>query len=156
MKELEEYRTNLIERLEDTARAFQDECLAVQDIYAPLEPGGWNVHQIAVHTRDEDKLVYGLRVRLTALEENPEFPNFSGETHMAEHYNAQEPLREVLTGFVQSVQALAEYLRGLPPEAWSRASRHTTLGSGLTLQSWVEKNLAHITEHLQEVRKKQR
>jgi len=32
-------------------------------------------------------------------------------------------------------------------------SRHTTLGSGLTLQSWVEKDLAHIEEHLETVRK---
>jgi hypothetical protein len=152
MKELEEYRTKLIERLEYTARAFREECLAVQDIYAPLEPGSWNVHQIAVHTRDEDKFVYSLRVHRTAREENPEFPNFDGETYMAEHYNTQEPLNELLNGFVQSVESLAQYLRGLPPKAWSRLSRHTALGSGLTLQSWVEKDLAHITEHLEEVK----
>jgi hypothetical protein len=72
---------------------------------------------------------------------------------MAEHYNAQESLRELLSGFVQSVEALVEYLRSLPHEAWSRVSRHTTLGSGLTLQSWVEKDLAHITEHLEEVKR---
>jgi hypothetical protein len=42
----------------------------------------------------------------------------------------------------------------LPPEAWSRVSRHTNLGRGLTLQSWVEKNLAHIKEHLEEIRKR--
>jgi hypothetical protein len=153
VKELKEYRTKLIKRLENMARAFRDECLALRDPYTPLKAGGWNVHQIAVHTRDVDKLVYGLRVRQTALEENPEFPSFDGETYMGEHYNAQEPLSELLNGFVQSVEALAEYLRGLPPAAWSRVSRHTTLGSGLTLQSWVEKDLAHITEHLEEVRR---
>lgn len=153
MKELEEYRANLLERLEETARAFRDECLAVQDIYVPLGPGGWNVHQIAVHTRDVDKLVYGLRVRQTALEDNPEFLNFDREAYMAEHYDAQEPLSELLNGFVQSVEALIELLRVLPAEAWSRVSRHTNLGRGLTLQSWVEKNLAHIKEHLEEVRK---
>jgi hypothetical protein len=64
-------------------------------------------------------------------------------------------LSELLNGFVQSVEALIELLRALPPQAWSRVSRHTTLGSGLTLQSWVEKNLAHITEHLEEVKKGQ-
>jgi hypothetical protein len=111
------------------------------------------VHQIAVHTRDEDKLIYGLRVRRTALEENPEFANFDSETYMAEHYNAQEPLSELLSGFVQSVEALAGFLHSLPPKAWSRVSRHTTLGSGLTLQSWVEKDLAHITKHLEEVKR---
>lgn len=153
MKELEEYRVNLMQRLEDVAHAFREECLAVGDPYGPVETGGWNVHQIAVHTRDVDKSVYGLRVRRTALEENPEFPNFDGEAYMAEHYDARESLHELLNGFVQSIEALVELLRALPPEAWSRVSQHTTLGTGLTLQTWVEKNLAHIKEHLEEVKK---
>jgi len=153
MKELSEYRMNLMERLEDAAKAFRAESLAVQDAYAPLEKGGWNVHQIAVHTRDVDKLVYGLRVRRTAMEDNPEFPNFDGDAYMAENYDANEPLSELLNRFVESIEALVELLRSLPLEAWSRVSRHTTLGSGLTLQTWVEKNLAHIEEHLETVKK---
>ncbi len=153
MTELEEYRFNLLQALEDSAKAFRAECLAAKDPFAPLEENGWNVHQIAAHTRDEDKLVYGLRVRRTALEENPEFPNFDGEAYMAENYDAKEPLNEMLNGFVQSIEALVELLRALPEEAWSRVSRHTMLGSGLTLQSWVEKDLAHIKEHLDEVKR---
>jgi hypothetical protein len=152
MKELLEYRVNLMEKLEEAAKAFRAACLAVQDPYAPLEEGGWNVHQIAVHTRDIDKLVYGLRVRRTAMEDNPEFPNFNGEAYLADHYDPKESLRELLDGFVRSVEALIELLRALPPEAWSRVSRHTTLGKGLTLQTWVEKNLGHIEEHLEAVR----
>jgi hypothetical protein len=54
---------------------------------------------------------------------------------------------------VGSVQDLAEFLRALPAEAWSRVSRHTTLGRNLTLQTWVEKDLAHIGEHLETVKK---
>jgi hypothetical protein len=75
---------------------------------------------------------------------------------MAEHYDANEPLDELLNGFVQSVQALIELLRALPLKGWSRVSRHTTLGSGLTLQSWVEKHLAHIEEHLQAIKKQRK
>jgi len=153
MKELLEYRMNLMERLEDAAKAFRAECLAAEDPYAPLEEDGWNVHQIAVHTRDVDKLVYGLRVRRTAMEDNPEFPNFDGDAYMAENYNANESLSELLHNFVESVEALVELLRALPDEAWSRLSRHTTLGSGLTLQTWAEKNLAHIEEHLETMKK---
>lgn len=153
MKELLEYRLNLMEELEKAAKSFRAECLAVPDPYEPLETSGWTVHQIAVHTRDVDKLVYGLRIRRTALEDNPEFPNFDGEAYMADHYDAKESLPELLDGFVQSVEALIELLRALPPEAWSHVSRHTTLGSGLTLQTWVEKNLGHIKEHLEAVKK---
>ena len=44
-------------------------------------------------------------------------------------------------------------LRALPAEAWSRESRHATMGSGFTLQTWVERGLAHIEEHVETVRK---
>jgi len=153
MKELKEYRVNLINRLEKAATAFRDECLAVQDPYAALEENGWSVHQIAVHTRDSDRLVYGLRVRRTAMEDNPEFQSFDGDVYMAENYDASESLSELLDGFVGSVTALVELLRALPDNAWARVSRHNTLGSNLTLQTWVEKNLAHIEEHLKAIQK---
>ena len=152
MKELAEYRLNLLTRLEEAAKAFREECLAVPNPYVPLESGGWNVHQIAAHTRDVDKFVYGLRVRRTALENNPEFPSFDGDLYMAENYNATESLRELLDELVRNVDALVELLRALPKQAWSRISRHTTLGSGITLQTWAEKDLAHIEEHLEGVR----
>ena len=153
MKELEEYRMGLLQGLEETARTFRAEVLAVKDPYAPLDKDGWNIHQIAVHTRDVDKLVYGLRAHRTAVEDNPEFPNFNGEAYMAEHYNPEESLSELLNGFVENVEALIELLRALPAEGWSRISSHSKLGRGLTLQSWVEKDLAHIKEHLETVKK---
>lgn len=152
MKELKEYRANLIERLISTARNFREACLAVTDPFEPLGEDGWNVHQIAVHTRDVNELVYGVRARRTAEEENPEFQNFDGDAYMAEHYNSGEPLEEMLDGLVANVEALAGMLRELPVEAWSRTSRHTTYGGGFTLQTWVERDLAHIQEHLNAVK----
>jgi hypothetical protein len=148
MKELLEYRAKLMERLLQTANEFRTACLAVKDPYLPSPAeSGWSVHQIAVHTRDVNKLVYGLRIRRTAAEDNPEFPNFDGEVYLADHYDAGESLTKVLNELVENTRTLVEFLRSLPPEAWSRLSRHTTLGGGLTLQSWVEKDLAHIEEH---------
>ena len=44
-------------------------------------------------------------------------------------------------------------LRDLPQEAWSRESRHETMGGELALQLWVERNLQHIEEHLQTLKK---
>jgi hypothetical protein len=153
MKELLEYRTKLIARLVEAADDFHRECLAVQDVTMPLEAGGWTVHQIAAHTRDVHKLVYGLRVRRTAAEDNPEFQNFNGEEYMAEYYSKSEPLNEILDELVGQVESLAEELRSLPSQAWARESSHVMLGRDLTLQTWVEKDLAHIEEHLATVRK---
>lgn len=152
MKELLEYRASLIDRLVSVTDEFCAACLAVQDVFAPLAEGEWNVHQVAVHVRDVDKLVYGSRARRTASEDNPEFQSFDGEFYMAEHYSAHEPLVQVLDELRGNVDALAKILRGLPTDAWSRESRHATLGSGFTLQSWVERNLAHIEEHMQVIK----
>ena len=153
MKELKDYRKSLIEKLVNTAKEFRDASLASNNPFEPLEEGGWNVHQIVVHTRDVDQLVYGLRARRTVEEDNPEFQNFDGEAYMAKNYNANESLSEMLNGFVESVESLAEMLRSLPDEAWSRPSRHATLGSGFTLQTWVERGLGHIQEHVETLSK---
>jgi hypothetical protein len=153
MKELKEYRTQLINKLIVMARDFRAACLAVNDPFAPLEEGGWNVHQVAAHTRDVDKLVYGMRAQKTAKEDNPEFQNFDGDAYTRDLYSANESLQAMMDGFVQNVEALAGLLRDLPPEAWSRISRHAKLGNGFTLQTWVERDLAHIEEHLETVKK---
>jgi len=152
MKELNEYRTQLIERLVSATKEFCDACLAVQDPFVPLDGDGWNVHQFAVHTRDVNRLVYGLRARRTAEEDNPEFQNFDGDAYMAEHYKPDEPFPGVLDGFNTDMEKLAEMLKTLPKEAWSRESRHTSFGGGFTLQTWIERGLAHIEEHLKSVR----
>lgn len=153
MKELIEYRKNLIDRLVSATKEFRDACLAVKDAHAPLDEDGWNVHQIAAHTRDVNDLVYGLRAKRTAQEDNPEFQNFDGDAYMAEHYDANLPLNEMLDKFVENVEALQDFLKPLPAEAWSRESRHLTFGGGFTLQTWVERDLAHIEEHLESVKK---
>ena len=154
MKELLEYRKSLLNRLEQATQEFRLACLAVKDAFTPVD-GGWNIHQIAVHTRDVDQMVYGSRARRTAMEENPEFQNFDGDAYMAEHYSASESLKEILDELVQNVEHRAQMLRELPNEAWSRQSSHATLGRGITLQAWVEKGLAHIEEHLRTVRHKE-
>lgn len=148
MKELLEYRQKLIERLAAAAREFRTTCEAVGDSFLSGEGGGWNVHQLAAHTRDVDRQVYGMRLRRTVKEENPEFRNFDADEWMASHYSPDEPLESILDEFTASIAELVRQLRSLPSEAWSRMSRHETQGSGFTAQTWVERGLGHIEEHL--------
>ena len=152
MKQLLEYRSNLIARLGAAADEFYAACLTVENPFAPNEDG-WNKHQLAAHTRDVDKAVYGMRIRRTAQEENPEFENFDADAWMVEHYDAGEPLEKTLGEFVESVRMLSVFLRELPVEAWNRPARHAVYGDGFCLQTWVERGLAHIEEHLASVKK---
>lgn len=153
MKELIEYRTQLLNRLVSATNEFCDACLALNDTYGSIDEDEWNVHQIAAHTRDVNELVYGMRAKRTVQEDNPEFQNFDSDAYMAEHYDRNEPLDKLLNGFVKDVEALYDFLKPLPAEAWSRESRHVTFGGGFTLQTWIERNLAHIEEHLKAVKK---
>ncbi|MBV6395247.1 MAG: hypothetical protein HFACDABA_00822 [Anaerolineales bacterium] len=151
MEQLNEYRARLLDRLEEAARDFRAALQSVKEAYAPLMEG-WCAHQIAVHTRDVEKMVYGARIRRSIAEENPVFENFDGETWMAGHYDPDESLASILDGLVDSVSQTVAALRSLPPAAWSRPSQHATYGGGFTTQTWVERSLAHIEEHLETVR----
>ena len=153
MRELDEYHEKLINRLEEAANEFRAACLAVTTPNQPIEAGGWSVHQVAVHTRDVDQLVYGARARRTLSEDNPAFPNFDGDAYMSQHYDPKEPLGPILDTLVESAQALTKLLREMPSDGWSRVSSHATQGSGLTLQTWVERGLEHMEEHLATVKK---
>lgn len=134
------------------AETFRAACLAVADDKAPLEADGWNLHQLAAHTRDVEIFVYGMRMRRTVEEENPEFQDFDAEAWMAEHYDPNEPLIDLLDQFFKSVQQAADWLETLPTEAWARKSRHVMAsGEIFTLEDWVERNIAHIGEHLETI-----
>jgi hypothetical protein len=151
MEQLIEYRQQLLTRLEGSAREFRVACQAAAGRTVAREADEWNVHQIAVHARDVEKMVYGARIRRSLEEENPLFQNFDGDTWIAEHYDPNESLASVLDELVDSVEQIVARLRELPPEVWTRPSKHETYGTGFTTQAWVERSLAHIDEHLKTV-----
>lgn len=152
MEQLLEYRQKLLDRYASAAREFREAVEAAPRPNVPREAGGWSIHQIAAHTRDVEKLVYGTRIRRTLEEHDPLFENFDGDAYMTEHYRADEPLASILDELAASVQDNAARLRDLPSAAWTRLSRHETYGGGFTAQTWVERALAHIEEHLQTVK----
>ena len=154
MEQLNDYRNHLLDRLEESAREFRTSIQSANEA-KPVHTNEWNAHQIAVHTRDVEKMVYGARIRRSIAEENPLFENFDGDTWMTEHYDANEPLTAILDELVDSVFQTVAALRALPHEAWTRASRHETYGEGFTTQTWVERSLAHIEEHLKTIHDEQ-
>jgi hypothetical protein len=150
MKELLEYRVFLVNRFCQAAVEFCEAC-ELLDPSTKFE-GEWSLHQIAVHVRELNHLVYEKRVREIIVQENPLFENFDPEAWMMSHYEPDEPMKKILDEFKTNVDALCETLSALPVEAWSRESRHETIGDKLPLQLWVERGLAHLEDHLKEVK----
>lgn len=153
MKELLEYREKLIARLAQATQEFYDVCAGFENPFVKIV-GDWNVHQIASHTRDVEKFVYGERVQKTLYEERPHFKSFDADDWMTAQYNPDESLKNILDDFLNNVNKLCNTLKEMPHEAWSRLSSHESAGNELTLQLWVERGLAHIEEHLLEVKRK--
>lgn len=150
-KEVLEYRARLLDQFLTQSRAFVDACRAVKNPYAPLDEGSWTAHQVAAHVWDVDKRAYGLRIRRTLAEDLPTFPNYDGDAWMSDTYDPVTPLEAMLSEFLSRVEEIVPVLRALPPEAWNRMGRHETQGD-LTLQTWVERALAHVEEHLASMR----
>jgi hypothetical protein len=152
MNQLLEYRLKLVGQLESAVEEFRQACMKVDEPFKALDEGSWNAHQVAAHTRDVEEKVYGLRIRRTVEEDQPVFQDFDGDAWMAENYNPDEPLASILDDLSASVKKTIPLLQELPPEGWSRESGHEIYGDGFTLQTWVERGLAHIREHADTVR----
>lgn len=150
MEELFEYRDRMLTRLAESGKMLETALGQIKDVTTPLEPGGWNAHQVITHMRDVNQQVYIPRLHRIIDEENPLFENFDGEAWMAQHYQAQEAVPDITTQFGSQCLACATWLRGLPAEAWNRPGKHPTIGVH-SLQWWVERLLAHVTDHLKQL-----
>jgi hypothetical protein len=63
-----------------------------------------------------------------------------------------EPIAKIVDEFLADVREITSWLENLPLSAWSRPSRHEVYGE-FTMQTWVERMLAHIEEHLATLKK---
>lgn len=147
MEELLEYRQRMLNKLGESGRFLESALLKINDPTQPLETGGWNAHQVVTHMRDVNLQVYVPRLHRIVEEENPLFEDFDGEAWMNLHYQPREPMQGLITEFGEQCQSTATWLRNLPNETWNRTGKHPTIGVH-SLQWWVERLLAHISNHL--------
>ncbi|HCC78610.1 MAG: hypothetical protein A2X25_09850 [Chloroflexi bacterium GWB2_49_20] len=154
MEELLEYRQRMLNKLAEAPGLVETAVFNIKDQTQPLEAGGWNIHQVVAHMRDVNQHVYLLRLHRIIDEENPMFENFDGEAWMAEHYQPLEPIRNLVSEFREQCRSTADWLRSLPLEAWNLPGKHPSFGKH-SLQWWVERTLAHISEHLAQLEQKE-
>jgi hypothetical protein len=147
MEELLEYRQRMLNKLAESGKLLETALIMINDPIQPLEPGGWNTHQVVTHMRDVNQQVYIPRLHRIIDEENPLFENFDGEAWMALYYQSQEPMQEITGQFGSQCQTCATWLQSLHVDVWNRSGKHPTIGVH-SLQWWVERLLAHISAHL--------
>ncbi|MFH2102307.1 MAG: DinB family protein [Chloroflexota bacterium] len=141
-----------IERLARQGEEWRRAVAAIPDPRVELESGDWNPHQLLAHTRDTNAHVYLLRLQRIVLEDNPLFGNFDADTWMAARYDPDEPLDTILEELVGQCDAAAAWLNGLADAVWARPGTHVTIGT-LPFAGWLERMLAHIQEHLDQLKR---
>lgn len=149
-KELYDYRARLLAKMISASQEFCTLCREAQTGFDPLNLDGWNLHQIAAHVRDVNEMVYGARLRCSVGEEHSVFQNFESDAWLHGQYAPDESLEKILGEFSANVLELVGWLETLPPEAWSRLSRHEVYGE-FAMQSWAEHSLAHLVQHLKSI-----
>jgi len=152
MEELKAYRARLIEQAgEQPARLkARLEAFGAGALHAPLEPGGWNPHQVVSHVRDVELHAFLPRIRSMLAEEQPLLPYFDEGEWMATHYDPHEPLEELLGAFAGARRDLLAALAAAGEAGWSRDGRHPTQGVR-TVQWWFEYSVKHTEEHLRQL-----
>jgi hypothetical protein len=153
MEELLEYRQRMINKIDSAPELVDAAILRIKDPTQPLEADGWNIHQVVAHMRDVNQHVYLLRLHRIIDEENPMFEDFNGDAWMAEHYQPHEPIQKLASEFKEQCSTSVDWLKNLPHEDWNRPGRHPSFGKH-SLQWWVERTLAHISEHLVQLESK--
>lgn len=122
----------------------------LEALMRPASDGGWGVVEILPHLRDWEE-IFLERARRIVNEDRPRLPGYDDELWAIERdYRGQDPWA-TLEHFRRLRQEHVEYLRALPPEAWSRVGVHGYYGE-ITLQ-WMENHVCdHDQEHLRQAR----
>lgn len=112
------------------------------------EPGGeWSIRTTLAHLRDEEGLVFRLRLERMLSEEAPEFLPFPPERWLELRQRDRDDTRTLLQDFALQRKASVNLLERIRPEDWERTGKHPR-GTVHTVASWVEYWASHDREHL--------
>lgn len=112
-------------------------------------PGQWSPFETLCHLRDA-ALVYGIRFRWIAFDDNPFLPNYDENAWVQDRVDTSADAAEMILEFSANRRGLERMLGRLPDAAWGRTGRHEVLGS-VTLEPYVRHQLAHELAHLDQI-----
>ncbi len=112
-------------------------------------PGQWSPFETLCHLRDA-ALVYGIRFRWIAFDDNPFLPNYDENAWVQNRVDMSLDADEMILEFSANRRGLARMLGRLPDVAWARTGRHEVLGA-IPLEPYVRHQLAHELAHLDQI-----
>ena len=110
-------------------------------------PTEWSVHECLAHVRDIERLAFLPRISRVAKEDRPAIRFFDEVAYHKEHWSPEEPLQDILAGFVADRAAIVSILE---TSDWSRTGVHETRGP-LTLDWLANYTVNHLWEHLSQI-----
>jgi hypothetical protein len=109
-------------------------------------PGEWSAFQTLLHLRDAT-LVYAIRFRFIAFNDDPLLPNYDEEAWVARAGDTVDDVPAILDEIAASRSDLVRVLSRLPDEAWSREGRHEVAGP-IVLEHYARHQVVHEAMHL--------
>ena len=110
-------------------------------------PAEWSVHECLSHVRDIERNVFLVRISRVVKEDRPALPNFDEAAYQRDHWNAAEPVRDLLADFVAD---RASEVALLETADWARTGDHEVRGP-LTLDWLATYTVNHTWEHLSQI-----
>ena len=147
------YRHSLLGHFTEqvSALASDVDALSETDRKLPLASGEWSPHQVVWHVDAVETQVYQVRLARFLEEEHPLLPDFDLEGWMAANYSDQESTHSIVARIGEGRLAMRRRLEMAPVATWGRTGFHSYWGTR-TLMWWVERSIAHLTEHALQLR----
>lgn len=116
-------------------------------LWRPAE-GEWSVHEALTHLRDAERQIFLWRLQRVIEADQPLLPLFDEAAYHRAHWDAAEPLANLLADLVADRAAEVALLERAPD--WGRVGLHETRGP-VTLAWLAEYTIAHTWEHLSQI-----
>lgn len=152
MEELRDYLETLTSKLarqpaqlRAAIRSFPE-----ADWHRPIEPGGWDPHQVLAHLTAAQQLALMPRLMRILDEDNPDLPDWDQDQWMEASYDRVADPQAMVSDMESGVRQILSRLESLDLQDWNRSGRHPLRGSR-TFLWWLEYLTNHNDEHIQEL-----
>jgi hypothetical protein len=125
------------------------EGLSARQIRTKVVKGKWSIQEIIGHMAD-DELIYSVRTRWIAFEDNPTLVPFDQNAWADGHASEREPVADTLARFEALRRSQLRLIRRIPTKELGRAGIHPEFGK-ISLALYIPWMAGHDLNHLSQI-----